>query len=43
MGITDKEKKNDEKEKPKLKHSAVKKGPNSGDSIIKNVDGWKLN
>ena len=25
MGITDKEKKNDEKEKPKLKHSAVKK------------------
>ena len=37
------ERKNDEKEKPKLKNSAVKNILILGDSIIKNVDGWRLN
>ena len=35
--------KNDEKEKPKLMNSVVKKTLILGDSIIKNVDGWRLN
>ena len=35
--------KNDEKEKPKLKNSAVKKTLILGNSIIKNIDGWRLN
>ena len=39
----DTERKNDEKEKPKLKKSSVKKTLILGDSEIKNVDGWRLN
>ena len=39
----DKEEENDEKEKPKLKNSVVKKTKILGDSIIKNVDHWRLN
>ena len=39
----DTETKNDEKEKPKLKNSAVKKTFILGDSTIKNMDGWRLN
>ena len=39
----DTEIKNDEKEKPKLKNSAVKKTLILGDYIIKNIDGWRLN
>ena len=39
----DKEKKNDEKEKPELKNSVVKNTLILGASIIKNVDGWRLN
>ena len=39
----DTETKNDEKEKPKLDNSAVKKTLILGDSIIKNVDDCRLN
>ena len=45
----DTERTNEEKEKaekkrePKLNYSAVRKSLILGDSIIKNVDGWKLN
>ena len=39
----DTERKNDEKEKPKLKNSAVKKTLIQEDFIIKNADGWRLN
>ena len=35
--------KNNEKEKPKLKNSTVKKTSILGDSIIKNIDGSRLN
>ena len=37
------ERKNDAKEKTKLKNSAVENTLILGDSIIKNVDGWRLN
>ena len=40
--IKDTERKNDDKENPKLKNSAVKKTIILGDSMIKNVDGWRL-
>ena len=39
----DTERKNDEKEKPKLKNSAVKKTLILGDSGIKNVGGCRFN
>ena len=35
--------KNNEKEKPKKEEQCCKEDPNSGDSVIKNVDGWGVN
>ena len=41
--LENKKKKKKNFEKPKLKNSAVKKTLILGDSIIKNIVGWRLN